>query len=79
MVWEWKPIVFTELRYFLGAEKYVDRFCWPGKSPFYTPFNEFPSNPLWAFNEMYKQINLFLADYRVMGTTTSIPPPGTTP
>lgn len=55
-VWEWKPIETLYEKYWLGANQYLGNYCWPGPSPFYSPFDKYPDNPFWAIVQMYSSL-----------------------
>jgi len=48
----------------LGYNEYVENFCWPGYSPFYSYFYKYPNNLQYAFGEALYYIDEFLYDVR---------------
>jgi len=54
--WEWKPVETLYERYFFGTNQYIGNFCWPGPSPLYSKFDEFPDNPVWALIQMVSSL-----------------------
>ena len=58
-VWTYSPILVDYEYYILGKSEYQMRFCWPGKSPFYSFFDQYPSNPVWAIYKMIFALDQF--------------------
>ena len=53
-VYQFKPWEADDKYYLFGNDTYNENYCWPGKTPFYSPFMKYPNNPLWAIvNSFY--------------------------
>jgi len=57
--WTYSPILVDYEYYLLGKSEYQMRFCWPGKSPFYSFFDQYPANPVWAIYKMVFALDQF--------------------
>ena len=43
-LYKYKPIKEVETTYLLGNSTYLNNYCWPGFSPFYSYFYKYPQN-----------------------------------
>jgi hypothetical protein len=55
-IYDYKAVENLYTKYWLGADAYYANYCWPGPSPFYSKFEEFPDNPFWAITQMYSSL-----------------------
>lgn len=48
-LYNYQPILKKHDNYLLGYNKYIENFCWPGYSPFYSYFYKYEDNLQYAF------------------------------
>lgn len=64
-LWEYQPLAASpsEDTYYLGNKNYVPQYCWPGPSPFYSPIDKYPDNPVLGFIDAYNEVYRFVEDH----------------
>jgi hypothetical protein len=63
-VYSYIPVEEDQENYLLGYNEYVENFCWPGYSPLYSYFYEYPSNMQYAISEMLYYVDEFWYDWK---------------
>ena len=56
-LYSYKPVLMTHDNYLLGNSTYFKNFCWPGYSPFYSYFYQYPKNFMYAVQQIIKKIS----------------------
>ena len=62
-IYNYQPILSQQDNYLLGYNKYIENFCWPGYSPFYSYFYKYPNNLQYAFIQMVNAFDVFYKDF----------------
>jgi len=62
-IYNYQPVTSKQENYLLGYDKYIENFCWPGYSPFYSYFYRYPDNLQYAFTELIESLDLFRYDF----------------
>lgn len=62
-VYSYIPIEEDQENYLLGYDEYVENFCWPGYSPLYSYFYEYPENLPYAFSQALDALDDFYYDW----------------
>lgn len=47
-IYKYNPIETEFTHYFIGNDKYQENYCFPGPTPFYSPFDKYPNNWFYA-------------------------------
>jgi hypothetical protein len=55
----------------LGNTTYFENYCWPGFSPFYSYFYQYPQNYQYAITKIYNAITTFYASMSAPGPIPS--------
>ena len=62
-LYNYQPILKKHDNYLLGYNKYIQNFCWPGLSPFYSYFYQYEDNLQYAFIKLYNALDDFWYDF----------------
>lgn len=55
-MYKYAPIEDELTHYWMGNDTYMENFCWPGPTPFYSNFMQYPDNLDYALLNNYKDI-----------------------
>jgi hypothetical protein len=68
-LYQYLPITEDEDSYLLGNSTYLENYCWPGFSPFYSYFYQYPTN------FQYAVVHIFTALKTLITSVMSVPGP----
>lgn len=61
-LYNYQPIVSEEITYLLGNSTRIENYCWPGFSPFYSYFYQYPSNLDYVITQVWTALTTLSTD-----------------
>lgn len=73
-LYKYAPIFEDETTYLLGNSTYLENYCWPGFSPFYSYFYQYPTNFQYSLVKVFTALKNLLNAFQVPGPVMSEAP-----